>query len=313
MLIVDLGFSAAKWIHGDKKGVVKSCYRKVKGEDGYMFHEERYLIGEKALLQTGSHYLRTVDELIQFYPLYVGVCAEKSGCKTQEDILVVGLPYDFYKTEALKQKKGDPNAIITLQDTLKTVKVNGTKYSFTKVIVFPQGLGGVKDYLAGAGKTEMDGNILAIDIGFNTVISTLYSTEEGEILTGKTYYKKGIHDLAVNLLLPEISTHIGGKTLSPLEVNHLIQTRTIQVGFDLIDITPEITVAASTYVTDLLQLIIGDLKAHGGVVTFQTVLLFGGGARLLQGKIQASKVKVIVLPDPEFANARGFAIKAVGK
>lgn len=309
MLIVDLGFSAAKWIYGDKKGTVKSCYRKVKSEAGYLFGGEYYLAGEKALLQTGSHYLRTVEELIEFYPLFAGIAAEKAGCKKQEDAVVVGLPYDFFKAEALKQKKGVANAIETLQKTLKAVKVNGTEYAFSQVLVYPQGLGGVKYYLTWEGKNAA-GNMLAIDIGFNTVISTLYSCEEGEILTGRTYYKKGIHEMAVNLLMPEIEKHIGGKTLSPLEINHIIQTRTVQVGFDLIDITPEINTAANAYVTDLLQLVIGDLKAHGGVITFGTVLLFGGGARLLQGKIQASKVQVVVLPDPEFANAQGFAVKA---
>lgn len=307
MLIVDLGFSGAKWLYNDKQGMVKSCYRKVKGEDGYVFHGEHYLVGEKALLQTGSHYLRTVEELIEFYPLYVGVCAEKAGCKEQEGALVVGLPFDFYKAETLKQKKGVPNVITTLQDTLSTVKINGAEYIFGNVLVYPQGLGGVKDYLFNA---KAEGNILAIDIGFNTVISTFYSCSEGEILSGRTYYKKGIHDMAVNSLLPEIEKHIGGKTLTPLEVNHVIQSGTIQVGFDLIDIKPEIEAAAGAYVKDLLAFVIGDLRAHGGVVSFDTVLLFGGGARLLQGRVEAKKVKVIVLPEPEFANARGFSIKA---
>ncbi len=307
MLIVDLGFSSAKWLYSDRQGMVKSCYRKVKGEDGYKYHDDRYLVGEKALISTGSHYLRTIEELLEFYPLYVAVCAEKAGCKAQDEVLVIGLPFDFHKAEALKQKKGAVNAITTLQDTLKTVQVNGSVYAFSQVLVFPQGLGGIKAYLI---DNECTDNILAVDIGFNTVISTLYSPEEGEILTGKCYWKKGIHDLAVNLLLPEIEKHIGSKTLTPLEINHLIQTMTIQVGFDLIDIGPEINVAAGTYVNDLLSLVIGDLKAHGGVVTFDTVLLFGGGARLLQGKIEAKKVKIVVLPEPEFANARGFEIKA---
>lgn len=307
MLIVDLGFSSAKWMCNDKQGMVKSCYRRVKGDDGYLFNGDRHLVGEKALLQTGSHYLRTVEELIEFYPLFIGVSAEKAGCKAREDALVVGLPYDFHKAEALKQKRGAPNAITTLQGSLSTIKVNGSEYTFQNVLVYPQGLGGVKDYLL---NNKAEGNLLAIDIGFNTVISTLYSCEEGEILSGRTYYKKGIHDMAVNSLLPEIEKHIGGKTLTPLEVNHVIQSGTIQVGFDLIDIKPEIEAAAGAYVNDLLSLVIGDLKAHGGVVTFDTVLLFGGGARLLQGKVEAKKVSVVVLPEPEYANARGFAIKA---
>ena len=52
------------------------------------------------------------------------------------------------------------------------------------------------------------------------------------------------------------------------------------------------------------------LTAHGGVVAFDTVLFFGGGARLLTGKIESSRVKVVVMEEPEFANAIGFRVRA---
>jgi len=307
MLVVDLGFSSAKFMCGERRGIIKSCFRKVKGVADYRFGGDNYILGEKALLQTGSHYLRTLDELIEFYPLFAGVAAEKSGV-SGKDTLVVGLPFDFWKAETSKEKRGSPNSIGRLKDSLKLIKLNDAEISFEDVLVFPQGLGGVKDYLSQNGCEGT--NILAIDIGFNTVISTLFSCEEKEILTGRTYYKKGLHEMAVNLLMPEIANHIGGKTLTPLEINHVIQTGTLQVGFDLIDIKPEIDASASVYVRDLLSMIIGDLKSHGGVITFDTVVFFGGGARLLQDKLEAKKVKIVVLSEPEFANARGFAIKA---
>lgn len=56
MLVVDLGFSSAKWLYGNNKGIIKSCYRKTK-ENGYTFQNENYVVGEKALLQTGSNYI----------------------------------------------------------------------------------------------------------------------------------------------------------------------------------------------------------------------------------------------------------------
>jgi hypothetical protein len=306
MLIVDLGFSSVKFLRADKKGTVKSCFRKVKGGEGYRFGGDNYLVGERALLQTGSHYLRTVEELIELYPLFAGVAAEKTGV-TGSGTLVVGLPFDFWKAETSKEKRGTPNAICRLRDSLRVIRINDTEYKFEKALIFPQGLGGIKDYLV---ENDDEGNILAIDIGFNTVISTLYSCAEKEILLGKTYYKRGLHEMAVNLLMPEIASHIGGKTLTPLEINHLVQTGSVQVGFDLLDIKPEIDVAASAYVKDLLAMVIGDLKAHGGVIAFGTVVLFGGGARLLEGKLKAKKVKIVVLSEPEFANARGFVVRA---
>lgn len=254
MLVVDLGFSSAKFLCGDRKGMVKSCFRRVKGAEGYGFHGDNYIVGEKALLQTGSHYLRTLDELVDLYPLFVGVASERTGA-TAGGTLVVGLPFDYWKTETSKEKRGAPNAICRLRDSLKVIRINDAEYGFEKVLIFPQGLGGIKDYLA---ENDDEGNVLAIDIGFNTVISTLYSCAEKEILMGKTYYKRGLHEMAVNLLMPEIASHICGKTLTPLEINHVIQTGTIQSGFDLIDIKPEIDVAAGTYVKDLLAMVIGD-------------------------------------------------------
>lgn len=302
MLVVDLGFSGAKWIRGNRRGIIKTCYRKTKSKDGIPFDGERYIVGSRALLETGSHYLRTVEELIRMYPLFVAVCAEKADLEVGREIegcldecLVIGLPYDFWKSEMEKSK----SAIKSLKETLKD--------SFGEVLVFPQGLGGVKAYLAQHPETR--GNILAIDIGFNTVIYTLYSTEEKEILTGKTFYKKGIHDLAVNKLLPELQKHIEGKTLTPLEIDYIMQTGYIQVGFDRTDVTPEITDAMEAYVNDLFELIIGDLKAHGGVITFEKVVLFGGGARYVKEKVSSDKVDIVILDDPEFANAVGFEIR----
>lgn len=310
MLVVDLGFSSAKYLYGDRKGLVKSCYRKVKGADSYRFNGDNYLVGERALLQTGSHYLRTVDELMEFYPLFVGVAAKKAGA-TNRETLVVGLPFDVWKAETSKKNQGLPNAIARLKDALKIIRIsNDEEFHFKEVLVFPQGLGGIKDYLSENGTNTVSGNILAIDIGFNTVISTLYSCTEKEIVAGKTYYKQGLYEMAVNILMPEIASHIGGKTLTPLEINYLVQTGRLQVGFDLIDIKPEIDNAVSTYVRDLLRNVIGDLKAHSGVITFETLLLFGGGARFLKDKLEAKKVKIVVLSEPELANARGFAIKA---
>ena len=306
IMVLDLGFSAAKFLCGNKTGIVKSCFRKIKDGDGYRFGGDSYLVGEKALLTTGSHYLRTTDELVSYYPLFAGIAAEKLGISAAA-ALAIGLPFDLWKAESSREKRGAPNAIDRLKTSLKLIALNDKEFSFEEVHVFPQGLGGIKDFLA---NNSANGNILAIDIGFNTVISSLYSCNEKEILIGNVYYKKGLHDMSVNLLLPEIATHIGGKSLTPIEINHLVQSGNVQVGFDLIDIRPEIETAVRTYVTDLLNMILGDLKAHGGVISFDTVLFFGGGARLLDGKLEAKKVKIVALPEPEFANSRGFAIKA---
>jgi len=46
------------------------------------------------------------------------------------------------------------------------------------------------------------------------------------------------------------------------------------------------------------------------VVTFEHLLLYGGGANWLRNKITSKKINIVVLEEPEFANAYGFEIKA---
>ena len=307
MLVVDLGFSSAKWLYGDRKGTIRSCYRKTKSEDGVSYRGDRYVVGSKALIETGSQYLRTVDELVEMYPLFVALCADKAGIDS-DDVLVVGLPYDYWKEETLELKRGATSDLEALDRMLTSMTVNHKKYKFERVLIFPQGLGGVKKFLSQ--NSDVTGNILAIDIGFNTVIYTLYNTEEGEIIAGNTFYKKGLHDLAVNLLLPEIRRHVKGKTLTPIEIDYIMRTGYIQHGFDRIDVTPEITAAMKTYLINLLEFVIGDLKAHGGVITFETIVFFGGGSRLIEGELTAEKVNIVTLQEPEFANCEGFKIRA---
>jgi hypothetical protein len=59
----------------------------------------------------------------------------------------------------------------------------------------------------------------------------------------------------------------------------------------------------------VLRDINGELQAHLGLkANFDTVLVFGGGAMLIRDTISSSKVNIKILPEPEFANAAGFAL-----
>ena len=46
---------------------------------------------------------------------------------------------------------------------------------------------------------------------------------------------------------------------------------------------------------------------------FDRVLLFGGGASFLKNGLPAKNIEVVILPEPEFANARGFQSLAFGR
>lgn len=309
--VLDLGFSSGKFKLGGQKGRFRSVYRKTGRDDGIPFNGERYIIGEKALLETGSSYMRTVHELVEFYPLFTGFAAAKAGLENGDTVnnLVVGLPYDFWVTESAKARKGDKlNALDTLKKNLSVVAINGDSVSFENVFVYPQGLGCIKAALAN--NPGVMGNVLGIDIGFNTAIYTLYSIPESDILLGKTFYKKGVHDMAVNYIMPELQKYAPGKSFTPVEISHIIESKSLQQGLNVTDLSVLIENASRTYIKDLMNTIIGDIEAHAGTIGFKTVVLAGGGARLMNNKISSSSLRIITLEEPEFANAVGFHIKA---
>lgn len=286
--ICDLGFSSLKWMYGDRKGrVVSVCQHQ----------GDRLVVGEDALLQAGSSYLKTIEDLVHYYPVFVKQAAQEARVEG-EVRLVVGLPYSVWEAE-----KDKPAGLVsTLR---KVLQASG----YPEVMILPQGLGGVRLYLEQAGETA--GNTLGIDIGFNTVIFTLYSPQKQTIIFGDTFNKRGVHQMATQLLLPAIRELAPSRSFTPVEVSYLIERGYLQYGFERHDITRQIVDAAKTYIENVLRDIHGELQAHVGLRSdFDTVLLFGGGATLIRDQVSAKKIQVVVLPEPEFANAAGFRLIA---
>lgn len=291
VLVVDLGFSAGKYRFNGVEGRVASAFRR---------HDDAIIVGDEALRGTGSNYLKTPEELVKYYPNFVSHIAKVAGV-TSPVSLSIGLPYEFWKYE---NEKGDDDssAIMRLKKTLAGGNIS-------KVHVFPQGRGGIVSYLSTAQVPEKS-NLLAIDIGFNTIIATLFSVKEQRTIWDATYYKKGVHRMVTEYLYPKIKHLMPGRTATPVELSHFLEERFIQFGFDRHDIGPEIDTSADCYAKDTLGDIVNDLQAHVGVAaTFGEVLMFGGGTHYLPD-INSQTVKVTKLSDPEFANARGFEILA---
>ncbi len=81
-----------------------------------------------------------------------------------------------------------------------------------------------------------------------------------------------------------------------------------------IDVTRDIQEAGVAYIEHIIRDIQGELQAHVGMhADFDRVLLFGGGAAFLKNGLPARNIEVIVLPEPEYANARGFQTLAFAK
>lgn len=288
VVVVDLGFSSAKYAGGKKRGRVPSAFRSQAG--GYVY-------GEQALVKAGSSYLKTPEELIRHYPAFVQICLDRLGMQGKQVKLAVGLPYLFWLME---NREG--GAVEQLSKSL-------TGENITSVAVLPQGLGGVRSYLESVdGKAA--GNILAVDIGFNTVIFTLFSVEKGEIIYGNTFNKRGIHQMANDHVLPRIAHMAPARTFTPLEISVLVERGELQYGFETFDIRGEVHQAADEYVKAVLDDIYGEIQAEAGThAVAPTLLLFGGGAALLSGSLPGN-APFTIPEEPEYANARGFALLA---
>mgnify|MGYP000869662024 CR=1 FL=1 len=288
VLVVDLGFSSAKYMYGSVKGRVPSAFRSQAG--GYVY-------GEDALVKAGSSYLKTPEELIRHYPAFVKMCMARAGITPEKKVkLAVGLPYGFWLMEA---RPG--GAVGVLADSLKLENVSS-------VSVLPQGLGGIKAYLS---KEVPNGNILAVDIGFNTVIYALFDISSGKLIHGNTFNKRGIHQMANDHVLPRIAHLAPARTFTPLETSILIERGELQYGFDQHDIRGEISQAAEDYVKAVMEDIYGEIQAESGLMGGSTtVLLFGGGGALLRSSMEGKKSPFTILEEPEYANARGFALLA---
>ena len=291
VLVCDLGFSSAKWIYGERKGKILSAFS---------YHGDQMLVREESLMSSGSSYLKTMEELVRYYPVFVERCSRNAA--TEGDLLLaVGLPYSFWQEQ---HKPG--GAVPSLAKAL-------TGGVIRDVAIYPQGLGGLRDYLDGLPERPT-GNVLGIDIGFNTVIFTLFSPQRKQIIHGKTLNKRGVYQMATSHLLPRIMNLAPSGTFTPVEIALLIEKGYLQYGFERFDVTREIQEAGLAYIGHVIRDIQGELQAHVGMhADFERVLLFGGGASFLKGGLPARNVEVLVLPEPEFANARGFQSLASGR
>ncbi len=285
--VCDLGFSSAKWIFGNNRGRVISVYQeRANGQP---------LLGEDALDNPGGvAYIRTPQHLVKYYPMFLEKCLDEAMVEGEVKV-GVGLPVQFYE----EQQRSKGGAIDVLGETLLSERVK-------EVLILPQGIGGIRSFLISEG-SKKNGLILGVDIGFNTIIYTLFDPQRSKVVFTDTLYKRGISQLAANYLMPKIADFTSGLSMTPVELSRLMEQGYLTVGTDRHDLMPEIAAASQEYINNILSEIMEDVKANLSITRpLETVVFFGGGATHLNGKIGSERVEVKVLPQPEYANARGF-------
>lgn len=286
--VCELGFSYAKWLFEEKKGKVLSVFMQNAGGVP--------LIGKQALDRPGGvSYILNSEEMVNCYPWFLEKCLDDAGVEKDEHVRVaVGLPVEYWE----QQGEIEEGAIDKLSKSLLSNRVK-------EVVVMPQGLGGVRDFLSTLKKMP-DGYILGVDIGFNTVIYTIYDPTSQEMIANHTMWKRGVNQMVDQFLMPLIKQKISGKNITPPEVAFMMERGYYTDGFDKVDLKKQIKEASNSYRDNILKEILALVKDSISITNpLAQVIFFGGGSTYLDDMSNYT-VDVKVLPEPEFANARGF-------
>lgn len=291
VFVCDLGFSALKYFWKGDTGRIISAYQR-RG-DGIVY-------GEEAMVLSGSSCLNTPVDLIEHYPEFIKHAASVAKVSGDGLLLVLGLPHQYWERESNNKRDG-------LQSAITILEKNCLFKPFSKVLVFPQGLGGIKSFLS-EGPAVGAERILGIDIGFNTVIYSIFDNKTGKTVHSNTLYNRGVSQMAEKQLRPIINNLSEAKSYSSVEISYLLEQGFIQDGTERIDITQQVQKAFNEYISDTVRDVVGTIRSRAGVTaTFDQIVFFGGGARLIKGVVPAKNVRINILADPEFGNARGFA------
>jgi hypothetical protein len=277
ILSVDFGFGNVKAITPEGKILFPSAFYR---DDNDMWHT-----GEKAIETGRPRFPVTIEDLTRLYP--VVILTLMSRLKTRPRIIACGLPLETYSTYS------------TGMQYLLEREVNFAG-QIEKIVVYPQ-------TASCAWMFDVD-SLFIVDIGFNTVISCLMRKKE--IVYHKTFFHYGAMVIGEKLL-PRLSKVLSdvGKTLTLPEIEQIVRTGKFQVGLEVYDYTDLIKELREEYIRETIAMVISDLKANGpGTAYFSHLAVIGGLAKDVS--IHSRKVEIIIPPEPVYANAMSFMIRA---
>jgi plasmid segregation protein ParM len=216
------------------------------------------------------------------------------------DYLVLGLPLNTYFAKA--------KAVSELFTGRHTIDTHGTVVTVHNCVTFPQPLGSFVDYFGSNKNLSARQETLIVDTGFNTV--------DFFILVGQTPSED--RSFAVPRGVFHILQHAARAFLKArgveMELAELIRHMDLSLSsgtdfrlFGKPVPLDEILEPGLSVATEVAQVIKNQI---GGGATIANIVLSGGGARLYQKAMrdQFPNHNIVVLPNPGFANVRGFQV-----
>jgi plasmid segregation protein ParM len=223
--------------------------------------------------------------------------------------IVVGFPVEVMRDES--KAKDVLRALRSWMIGTHRFQINDTEYGITidKVTVIAQPLGGFycwaisKDGKFRVPQNEVQGRILVVDIGFNTL--DLYALKNMELEPNYTTGDTAGVRRAAERLMQHIQREFDVR-ISRTEANTLLLAdkpifETVGRSIDLTPVINQVLDASATQITDICETTVGNAKQ------FSRVLFTGGGSELLRKHMLNRFPFALVLPNAVMANASGCA------
>lgn len=226
--------------------------------------------------------------------------------------VVTGLPLAHYEAQraALRERLLSLRGRVTIQG--RTVEVEART-----VRVIPQAMGAMIASLLDPGTlelrnpawTEHSGYLLLVDVGTRTTGFVTFETQPELRLVSRLSdsVDVGVHDLYV--ALASVFRQRTGETppLSDGLYDALYAYGEVFYGGQTVSVEPE----RSRHMERLGGLITRRIQEHLGAEALKrvhTVFVAGGGHRMVQTTLQRMFPRVVVVPNPQMANAEGYRL-----
>lgn len=261
-------------------------------EEGVPFAGDRYVVGEKALKhKRGCRYIRTISELVELYPLYLGEVQQREGNLGK---VAVSLPLDAYAVEKRKRE-------LNIDNLLDRLVLNCSKHGFDTSVV-PQGIAGLQ-HLLSTGQVSQKQTLL-IDGGFNTV-NTAVVNPELEVEFFKTFTDEiGVRNLIEDFFADELRKRYSAVSTNLVVLKEVFLQGKLDSGLSIEDVQAEKDKALDRYKHKLVSVITGELERAG--IDYGQIVVVGGLAYYLDMNFRTNKELHIPKDKPEFMNVRGL-------
>lgn len=307
LLSVDLGYSSAKYffkINGKEHyGKIDNAVLKLDSDtartDFFVFNGTKYAIGKDIIDKGYSELSLSVDDLIDYSPLFIAKIIQDNNIEHSNLNLITGLSFK------------DADKTTRLIDKLKRFIIDDIEYNI-KIDLLPQGRGIAYDF---ANKIDDYDDIswnIIMDIGYHTF--DFVSINKGKLDRDDTF----ANNQGVNLILNEVVEELKkqGIEKTTAEINNLIcenkkyvHYRGNKISFD--DILDK---AIENYFNEIKKTCINHKTAKKRLDNAELIILGGGGAYLFDNKQDIIKkvfdATISFTDKPyEYSNARGYYIR----